>query len=334
MVDKDQINENAGGPTPLDDAWWMSILDSVEEHFNSLSKQDKKPVANKKAQPSSSKSLPTDNEAESIEQDWERTKELYQQDQAIDLKVTGYNRGGILVEVDNLKGFVPISHLVQISRKCDNVESFKEDLEKYVGKTVRLKVIECEPGRGRVIFSERAAQSDSGRRIELLDDLKEGDCLHGYVTTITEFGAFVDLGGMEGLVHISELSWGRVQHPEDIVSSGQLVQVAVLEIDRERSRIALSMKRLLPNPWDTIESKYQPGQIADATITSVVSFGAFARLDPGVDGLIHASELRTNGQRNIHPDEMLSKGQRVQVCILNIDAERQRLGLSLAQIYD
>jgi len=333
MVDNDQINENAGGPPPLDDSWWMSILDSVEERFNSSSKQDKKPVAKTKA-PSAPVSPSSPNiEAESLEQDWEWAKELYQQDQAIELIVTGYNRGGILVEIDNLKGFVPISHLVQISRKCDDEDSLKENLEKYVGKTVRLKVIECEPGRGRVVFSERAAQSDSGRRIELLDDLKEGDCLHGYVTTITDFGAFVDLGGIEGLVHISELSWGRVQHPEDIVSPGQQVQVSVLEINRQRARIALSLKRLLPNPWDTIESKYHPGQIADATITSVVSFGVFARLDSGIDGLIHASELRTNGQQNIHPEEIFHKGQRVQVCILNLDADRQRLGLSLAQIY-
>jgi small subunit ribosomal protein S1 len=125
-----------------------------------------------------------------------------------------------------------------------------------------------------------------------------------------------------------------VQHPQDVVSSGQQVQVAVLEIDRQRSRIALSLKRLLPNPWDTIETQYQPGQIADATITSVVSFGAFARLDTGVDGLIHASELRINGRQNTRPEDFLCKGQRVQVCILNINADRQRLGLSLAQIYE
>jgi ribosomal protein S1 len=134
------------------------------------------------------------------------------------------------------------------------------------------------------------------------------------------------------LIHISELSWGRVQHPEDVVSEGQQVQVCVIQIDRQRSRVALSLKRLLPNPWDTIEETYQPGQITEAVITSVVSFGAFARLNSGLDGLIHASELGGNGRGVTKPEDILRKGQHVQVRILNIDPHRQRLGLSLQSI--
>ena len=137
------------------------------------------------------------------------------------------------------------------------------------------------------------------------------------------------MGGIEGLIHISELSWGRVQHPKDVVSAGQQVEVSVIEIDRQRSRIALSLKRMLPNPWDTIEDCCHPGQKADATISSVVSFGAFARLESGLDGLIHASELGGNGNDGLRPNDILSKGQHVQVRILNIDPGRQRLGLSL-----
>jgi len=335
MVNNDPNNDKMGGPPPLDDSWWMAILDNVEKRFSSTSKPASIPeVSTLEPEPTVKLSSEPRSKAETPDQNWEQARILYENDQVINLKVTGYNRGGILVEVDDLKGFVPVSHLVQISRKCEDEDSLQEGLEAYVGKTLPLKVIECTPERGRVVFSERAAQADTGRRIELLEELDEGDCLRGQVTTITEFGAFVDLGGIEGLVHISELSWGRVHHPGDIVSSGQQVEVTVIQIDRERSRIALSLKRLLPNPWDTIQDQYQSGQVADATITSVVSYGAFARLDSGLDGLIHASELGSNGNHNIQPEEILREGQRVQVRILHIDPERQRLGLSLQQIYD
>ena len=161
-----------------------------------------------------------------------------------------------------------------------------------------------------------------------MNGLKEGDCIIGRITTITDFGAFVELGGIEGLIHISELSWGRVCHPKDVVSPGQEVEVCVVQIDRERSRVALSLKRLLSNPWDTINTRYQPGQVAEAVITNLVSFGAFARLEDGLDGLIHVSELQGNGD-NIRPSEIFSEGQRVKVRILHIDSDRQRLGLSL-----
>ena len=334
MVNNDQVNENTPGGAPVDESWWMSVLDSVEKQYASVAGSNSSSASQPESKPQLSPSVTPPQDGEVIEQNWEKAQELYEQDQAIELKVTGYNRGGLLVETEDLKGFVPVSHLIQISRKCSDEDSLKENLEKYIGQSLQLKVIECAQNRGRVVFSERAAQSDSGRRIQLLDDLREGDCLHGNITTITNFGAFVDLGGIEGLIHISELSWGRVQHPKDVVSAGQQVEVSVIEIDRQRSRIALSLKRMLPNPWDTIEDCCHPGQKADATITSVVSFGAFARLDSGVDGLIHASVLGGNGQRDINPEEILSKGQRVQVCILNIDPQRQRLGLSLEQIYD
>jgi small subunit ribosomal protein S1 len=250
------------------------------------------------------------------------------------MEVTGHNRGGLLVENKDLLGFVPISHLVQISRKCDENKGFQKELDDYHGKTIRLKVIECDPNRGRVVFSERAAQTDTGSRIQLLDDLDEGDCVHGSITTITDFGAFVDLGGIEGLIHISELSWGRVRHPRDVVSEGQQIEVCVIQIDRDRSRVALSLKRMLPNPWDIAETQYQQGQIVEAVITSIVSFGAFARLNSGLDGLIHASELGNNGSEGAKPNDILHEGQHVQVCILHIDSKRQRLGLSLNTIVD
>lgn len=328
MANNNPDKNNMGGPLPVDDSWWMAVLEDVEDHFAPKLKPNKKPNQTEQNAP-----IPDENsKPDSIELDWAFAEQLYGQDQVVNLEVTGYNRGGVLVASDRLQGFVPISHLVKISRKCTDESSRQEALEAYMGKSLSLKLIECDQERSRVVFSERAAQTDPGRRIQLLDDLKEGDCIHGHVTTITNFGAFVDLGGIEGLIHISELSWGRVHHPENVVSEGQQVEVCVVQIDQQRSRVALSLKRLLPNPWDTIETHHHQGQVLEAVITSVVSFGAFARLDSGLDGLIHASELGGNGNDGQRPDDILYKGQHVKVRILNIDPNRQRLGLSLQSI--
>lgn len=332
MVNNNRDKNNMGGPPPVDDSWWMAVLDDVEDRFETKRKTTSK-LAPKYSQKKVSGKV-KNHEPEAIELDWEWANEVYSQDQVVTLEVTGHNRGGLLVTGNRLQGFVPISHLVNVSRECSDESGMKETLEVYQGKSLSLKVIECDPNRGRVVFSERAAQTDPGRRIQLLDDLNKGDCIHGYVTTITNFGVFVDLSGIEGLIHISELSWGRVHHPEDIVSEGQQVEVCVIQIDRARSRVALSLKRLLPNPWDTVKTCYHQGQVLEAVITSVVSFGAFARLDSGLDGLIHASELGDNGNDGVRPDEILSEGQRVQVRILNIDPNRQRLGLSLQSIVE
>ena len=340
----EQENQKSGGVPAPDDDWWAAILKSIDEqHPPERTTETRNPRRNSEKSrrnlrelgdsvvnlPETAKVL-TETQT-SDRQDWEWANELYRQDEAITLQVTGHNRGGILVETENLKGFVPISHLVQIPHTCDPNDGIEAALERYIGKTVQLKVIECDPARGRVVFSERAAQAEPGRRLQLLDEIQKGDCLHGSVTTVTDFGAFVDLGGMEGLVHISELSWGRVQHPRDVVSVGENVRVTVLDVDRSRSRVALSIKRLHPNPWENIADRYQPGQVAEAVITSVVSFGAFARLDSGIDGLIHASELGGNGGSK-RPGDILRKGQRVRVSILNIEPERQRLGLRLVEV--
>jgi small subunit ribosomal protein S1 len=259
--------------------------------------------------------------------DWTQVQEVYKQDQVVNLLVTGFNRGGLLVNNDEMQGFVPISHLIGVPVPCQNEER-DNILKSYVGCTLRLKVIECDPERGRVVFSERAALADPGMRIEILNGLKVGSCVRGRVTTITDFGVFVDLGGVEGLIHISELSWGRVQHPNDMVSPDQHIEVYVLQLDQERSRVALSIKRLNENPWETANERYSPGQVADAVITSIVSFGAFARLDDGLDGLIHVSEMGEGDEAKTRLDK-LTKGQRIKVSILHVDPSRQRMGLSL-----
>jgi small subunit ribosomal protein S1 len=241
--------------------------------------------------------------------------------------VTDYNRGGLLVEGSDLHGFVPISHLVDIPGEQTDEER-DHQLSKYIAGCLSLKVIECDPARGRVVFSERAALSEPGRRTELLDSLAAGVRVCGVVTNVTDFGVFVDLGGLEGLIHVSELSWGRVRHPGDVVEISDRLEVYVISIDRERLRVALSLKRMNPNPWETAEGRYLPGQIVEAVVTSVMPFGAFARLEEGLDGLIHVSEMIIEGE-NAKPCDVLIEGQEILVRVLHVDAARQRLGLSL-----
>jgi small subunit ribosomal protein S1 len=257
--------------------------------------------------------------------DWSKALEIYESDQLVTLLVTSYNRGGLLVNGDGLQGFVPVSHLIDAPTASVEVEDW---LVTYLDHSLRLKIIECDPERGRVVFSERAALAEPGTRNSLLQRLRPGECVTGSVTNITDFGVFVDLGGVEGLVHVSEISWGRVHHPADVVMIGQPVQVYIIQVDRERARIALSLKRLYPNPWETAEARYYPGQLTEAVVTSIVPFGAFARLEEGLDGLIHLSEMDCDGANN-QPANLLQEGQRIQVRVLHVDGTRQRLGLSL-----
>jgi small subunit ribosomal protein S1 len=235
----------------------------------------------------------------------------------------------LLVEGEGLQGFVSISHLLDLN--IENVEKGGFDpttlLSPYLGRPLTLKVIECDPERGRVVLSERAALAESGRRNILLETIRPNDCVRGVVTNITDFGVFVDLGGVEGLIHVSELSWGRVKHPADAVSVGAEIEAFVIQVDKERSRVALSIKRLTRNPWESAEKRYKPGQILEATITSIVQFGAFARLEEGLDGLIHVSEL--NHVSKIDPRHILHEGDTVKVQVIQVNSDRQRLGLSL-----
>jgi small subunit ribosomal protein S1 len=198
----------------------------------------------------------------------------------------------------------------------------------YVDRNVSLKIIECEPEKKRIVFSERAALAGEGQRRHLLSSLQPGDVVCGIVTNVTHFGAFVDLGGLEGLIHVSELSWGRVQRPADIVKVGDEVQTLILQVAEDKGRIALSLKRLDSNPWDVLAQNLAPGDSVPATISSIVKYGAFARLEEGVEGLIHISSMNfPNGCTHI--DDFLYEGQTVNVCVLHIDPRKRRLGLKL-----
>jgi small subunit ribosomal protein S1 len=307
-------------PVPVtDDGWWESVLAEDEHHAPpSPTRSAARPPVRPEAR--------AQEESNKIQPDWAQVQELYHNDQIITLKVTGSNRGGLLVEGEGMYGFVPFSHLVEMAGRNDTTDREKV-LGAYIGQTLRLKVIECVPEDGRIVLSERAALAEPGKRSELFHSLRAGEHVQGTVTNITDFGVFVDLGGVEGLIHISELSWGRVSHPNQIVKMGQLLEVQVLDLSSERCRVALSLKRLLPNPWEKVATDFSEGQVLPAAITTILSFGAFARLDLGVEGLIHASEMLLDEGQTVR--DLLYVGQQVQVRILHVDSAHQRMGLSL-----
>ncbi len=263
---------------------------------------------------------------------WRTLDECLERGDCTEGTIVGFNRGGAIVEVEGVQGFVPMSQLVSVSKEDISDESQSEKLqEEAVGQTLSLKVLELDRKRNRAIFSERSALQEwrEEQKERLVQKLNEGDLVTGKVTGISSFGAFVDLGGADGLIHISELSWETVQTPEDVVKIGEEVEVYVLKVDKENRKISLSLKRMQPTPWDTISERYQEGQIVEATITKLANFGAFARVENGIEGLIHISELT---DRVIHhPKEVVQEGDVVQIKVLRIEPERQRLGLSLKQ---
>ena len=318
---------------------------------------------------------------------WRTLDKARESGEHLEGRILGFNRGGAIVEVEGVQGFVPMSQLVSVSR--DNIrearraESSEAPADEQpaveeqataadeqpvaeeqptaegesgtepdqpsadaeapsapdsgpppsddIGKVLSLKVLEVNRGRNRAILSERQALQllRDERKARLIEELSVGEVRRGRVTGISTFGAFVDLGGADGLVHISELSWGTVRSAEEVVSVGDEVDVYVLRIDAENRKIALSLKRLQPEPWETITERYQPGDIVDATVTKLTDFGAFARVEGSVEGLIHISELASRVIN--HPREVVGEGDKVRLKILRIEPERRRLGLSLRQ---
>lgn len=303
-----------------DEGWWESVLAEDVRHAAGIQRMGAtRPGPRQEAEGESAAPA-------QIPINWEYIRELYMNDRVVELKVAGHNRGGLLVEGGDLSGFVPLSHLVALAGR--EAADRAQELEAYVGSTLRLKVIECVPEDGRVVFSERAAQTEPGKRAELFHTLQAGQRVQGTVTNVTDFGVFVDLGGVEGLIHISELSWGRVSHPTRFVKLGSVVAVQVLDLAPERCRVALSMKRLTPNPWTNASNEFPIDSIHDATITSALSYGAFARLDRfGVEGLIHASEIPHADGVSIK--DFLSEGQSIRVRVLHLDPAHRRLGFSM-----
>ena len=262
------------------------------------------------------------------ETDWLVAQKMYDSGEIYEGEVAGHNKGGLIVHFGQIRGFVPGSQLAGDQR--GDSTSREGQWDQMIGQNLTLKIIEIDRRRNRLIFSERGAvEEERGKQKEkLLSTLKEGDVLTGRVTSLADFGAFVDLGGADGLIHLSELSWSRVSHPSDLLQVGDEIEVYVLNIDSERQRIGLSLKQLQPEPWSQVLEQFEIGQIVDARITKLANFGAFAQIGE-IEGLIHQSELT---DANItHPREVVKEGDQVSVKIIRIDPERRRMGLSLKQ---
>jgi small subunit ribosomal protein S1 len=292
-----------------DESWWSAVL--LEE---------------KRWEPFTDEPEKEPQRLQQSRMDWEHAQSVMAGDEVVTLEVRGYNRGGLLVQGEKLQGFVPLSHLLRYDATSSEEER-RRLISSYVGMQIDLKIIECDPGKDRIVFSERAAKAGCGKRKQLIAQIQIGDILEGCVTNITDFGVFVDLGGVEGLIHLSELSWGRVHNGNDVVQIGNVIRVVVLSINTNNARIALSLKRLDPNPWEFLGEKYHPGDVVQADVTTLTRFGAFARLAEGVEGLIHITTLKLDPGMQIQ--EILEPGQHIHVKILHLDIEKRRLGLGL-----
>jgi small subunit ribosomal protein S1 len=266
-----------------------------------------------------------------VAKDWEEAGRLQTDGGIVQGQVIGYNKGGLLVQFNRIRGFVPASQVAQLHGRTA-AEERQQALQRMVGQTIPLKVIEVDRERNRLVLSERSATQEwrKAQKHRLLTELQPGDILSGRVNQLTNFGAFIDLGGADGLAHISELSWQRVNHPREVLTPGQEVKVMVVEIDAERERIGLSLRRLQANPWETIDQRYSLGQLVSGPVTNVAPFGAFVQIEEAVEGLIHASELDVDPQAQ--PRDLLQPGQTVTAKIISLDKQRQRMGLSLRRV--
>jgi small subunit ribosomal protein S1 len=270
-----------------------------------------------------------------IDRDWSEAQRLLESQETIEISVAGCNKGGVIVYMGKLRGFVPGSQLAapRAAQYPYTDTNSNERWAALIGETLQLKLIEVDQKRNRLILSERAALRDwrKSQRQKLFHELTEGDVRQGRVVNLTDFGAFVDLGGVDGLVHLSELSWKRVSHPREVVEVGQDVEVYVIGVDRERQRVALSIKRLQPDPWNSIEERYQEGQLVEATITRLTKWGAFARIigDEAIEGLIHISELDEG--MVVHPRDVVHPEQVLTLRVIDVDSTRHRMALSLKQ---
>lgn len=256
--------------------------------------------------------------------DWEKARELLKSQDAVDVRVSGYNKGGALVRWNRLEGFIPSSHLVSLNLSLDR----KDAMQELIGNTLGVKVIEVDQDRRRLIFSEREAQKEwrARRKAKLLAELNVGDVVNGVVTGLRDFGAFVNIGGADGLIHVSELAWHRVDHPRDILHIGEEIEVYVLNLDRETNRIALSRKRLLSDPWDDAQFRYHEGQLVEGYVTNVVDFGAFVALDDGLEGLLHLSEMGDGALKE--PYSYVQKGDHLKLRISHLEPEKRRVGFT------
>jgi small subunit ribosomal protein S1 len=264
---------------------------------------------------------------------WGDVEKMLEEGSSYDGKVDGFNKGGIIVPVYGLRGFVPASQLGISRRMAVTGDTPDARYAKMIGEPITVRVIEVDRKRRRLILSERAASSETRQSIKerVIESLKEGEVYSGKVTSLADFGAFVNVNGADGLVHLSEISWERVQHPSEVLEVGQEVQVKIINIDHEKKRIGLSIRALQNDPWQSKVSKFKVGQLVEGIITRLTKFGAFARLEGDLEGLIHISEISEN--RIEHPKEAgLHDGSVVTLRIIRIDPDQRRIGLSLRKV--
>jgi small subunit ribosomal protein S1 len=306
-------------------------LDRLGDEFNGLRVGDEVPVYVMREDKDGNLMLSISKAK--AEEDWILAEKLLENQDTDEGVISGYNRGGVIIKIGQVRGFVPASQLSSESQSMQRTDIDPEERwSKLVGTALRFKVIDMDRRRNRLILSERLAMREwrQAQKEKLLESLKEGGSAEGTVSSLADFGAFVNLGGADGLIHLSELSWGRVNHPSEVIQIGQKVKVQILSVDLERKRIGLSLRRMQPEPWETVADKYEVGQVVRGTITKLVNFGAFARLDDdAVEGLIHISELAD--RRIAHPKEVVAEGDEFDLRIIRIDIERRRMGLSLKQ---
>lgn len=263
---------------------------------------------------------------------WDNVEKLIGSDEVYETKIVGFNKGGVIAVVGGIRGFVPSSQISAARRAQASGDTPEARWQRMVGQPISVRIIEADRERRRLILSERAASSESRQSIKerVIDELEVGKTYSGRVTSLSDFGAFVNINGADGLVHLSELSWERVQHPKDVLEVGQEVKVKVINIDREKKRIGLSVRALADDPWKSRVEKFSVGQLVEGTVTRLTKFGAFARLEGDIEGLIHISEIADH--RIEHPKEVLHEGETMTLRIVRIDHEQHRIGLSLRKV--
>lgn len=267
------------------------------------------------------------------ERGWEAAQTAHETGAILNAKVVEVNRGGLVAELEGVRGFVPLGQIASV--RVGGIAAGPDldaVLAPLIGRDLPVKILEVNRRRNRLILSERLARQErrEERKEQLLTELKEGETRHGRVSSLCDFGAFVDLGGADGLVHLSELAWHQVRHPSEVVQVGQEVDVQVLGVDREKRKVSLSLRRTQPEPWTTASEHYPVGSLVTGRVVRLANFGAFIRLEDGIEGLIHVSEL---SDRHVpHPRNVVQEGDVVLARVLRVEPERRRLGLSLRDV--
>lgn len=263
---------------------------------------------------------------------WENVEKMIADETVFDTKIIGFNKGGLIAAIGSLRGFIPSSQISAARRAQSTGDKPEQRYQKMVGQPISVRIVEVDRERRRLILSERAASTESRSELKerVISELEEGQTYAGRVTSLADFGAFVNINGADGLVHLSEISWDHVTHPKEVLEVGQEVNVKVINIDREKKRIGLSIRALQDDPWKSRMENFSVGQLVEGVITRLTKFGAFARLEGDIEGLIHISELSEN--RVEHPKEVLHEGDVKTLRIIRIDPDQHRIGLSLRKV--